>query len=167
MKTNQKKSIALLVLIFTTMVSNLVKAQNANDIFKHIDKIYLSDIATLKSNVLDTIQGEGGYSIRYESVIKINGFETIINEEFVSSAPYYIATCVSQENKNYSSVFEALKNMLVSRYKKLKLDDSNQSDTNHNIYGDLKRVISFNDQDGNELIILKLWGDGFLEIQIR
>lgn len=168
MKTNFTKAVAMLVLCFTAMAFNHVKAQSANEIFKHIDKIYSSDIETLKSSAIDTIQGEGGYSISYESTIKINGFETIINEEFVpGEKPYYITICYGAENNDYSSVFEGLKKLLASRYKKLKLDDSNQSNTNHYVYDDLKRIISFNDQEGNEVILLKLWTDGILQIQIR
>lgn len=163
---NVKKSLIASVFVLSTI--GKVHAQNTNDIFKHIDKIYFSDSATLKGSVIDTIQGEGGYSISYESTIKISGFETTINEEFIpGEKPYYITICYGAENNDYSSVFEGLKKLLVSRYKKLKLDDSNQSNTNHYVYDDLKRVLSLNDQEGNEVILLKLWTDGVMQIQIR
>ena len=148
---------------------NLARAQTASELLKHIDKIHTSDQATLKAADIDTMDGESGYSIRYQCKIQLNGLETILIESHSAGddEPYYLTQCFGDEKKDYSSIFDELVRKLASKYPGLKLDDSDDPNTNHNIYSTIKRIASLNDNEGSEVITVQIWSDGGMKITIR
>lgn len=148
---------------------NIGYAQTSSELLKHIDKIHTSNQAVLKAASIDTFDGESGYSIRFESKVKLDGIETLVIESHSVSydEPYYLTQCFGDEKKDYSSIFDELVKKLVSKYPKLKLDDSNNPGSNHSIYSDIKRIASLNNHEGSEVITLEIWSGGGMKVTIR